>query len=134
MDQSPGQREKSLLHVYYFRRKFQHGTAHFVIWDDQTDDYILEPYYLFVRNNIVVLFIPTFYDPETGLPAGATIILRPVGSANATASLRGYYTLYDLDTECSSHLFVGMGSIVLNRVPVKQDPEKAKELVRTPFP
>ena len=110
------------------------GTAHFVIWDDQTDDYILEPYYLFVRNNIVVLFIPTFYDPETGFPAGATIILRPVGSANATASLRGYYTLYDLDTVGSSDLFVRMGSIVLNRVPVKQVPEKAKELVRTPFP
>jgi hypothetical protein len=110
------------------------GTAHFVIWDDLTGDYILEPYYLFVKNNIVVLFIPTFYDSDTGLPAGATIILRPYGSASTTNSLKGYYTLYDLDTVGSPDLFVRMGSIALNRILVKQVPEKVKELVRTPFP
>ena len=110
------------------------GTAHFVIWDDLTGDYILEPYYLFVKNGIVTLFIPTFYDSTTGLPGGATIILRPYGSASTTTAMKGYYTLYDLETEGSSDLFVRMGPIVLNRVLVKQVPEKVKELVRTPFP
>ena len=110
------------------------GTAAFVIWDDLNQDYILEPYYLFVRNNIIVLFIPTFYDSSTGFPAGATIILRPLGSASTTIALRGFYTLYDLDTEGSTDLFVRMGSIMLNRVLVKQVPDQVKELVRIPFP
>ena len=133
-------RKASFMYIT-FEGSSNTGTAHFVIWDDLTGDYILEPYYLFVKNGIVVLFIPTFYDDSTnefpglpGLPAGATIILRPFGSASTTTSLRGYYTLYDLDTLGSADLFVRMGSIALNRILVQQVPEKVKELVRTPFP
>ena len=123
----------SYLHIT-FQESSNTGRADFVIWDDLNQDYILEPYNLFVKNNLVVLFIPTFYDSSTGLPAGATIILRPLGSASMTTALRGFYTLYDLDTAGSADLFVRMGSIMLNRVPVKLVPDQVKELVRIPFP
>ena len=128
-------RGKKVSYLYItFQGISNTGTADFVIWDDLNQDYILEPYNLFVKNNLVVLFIPTFYDSSTGLPAGATIILRPLGSASTTTSMKGFYTLYDLETGGSADLFVRMGSIMLNRVLVKQVPDQVKELVRIPFP
>jgi hypothetical protein len=46
--------------------------------------------------------------------------------------MKGYYTLYDMETEGSTDQFVRMGSVVFNRVMVNLVPELAKQKV--PFP
>jgi len=110
------------------------GTAYFLIWDDPSQDYLVEIYDLFLKNNIIVLFIPTSFDPTSDLPAGATIVLRPIGSASTITSMSGYYTLYDMETTGSPDLFVRMGPLLLNRVLVSQVPALAKGKVPIPFP
>ncbi len=106
-------------------------TAYFLLWDDDSSDYLLEVYYVYTRFNIVVLYAPTGYD-STGAPATATIILRPVGSASTYTSMSGFYTLYDMESEGSPDLFIRMGSVVFNHVLVDKVPQLAK--VKVPFP
>jgi hypothetical protein len=126
-------RGKKASYLYIFQGPTSNtGTAYFLIWDDISSDYLLEIYDLFIKNNIFVLYFPTFFDPTTEAPAGATIILRPFGSASTVTSMSGYYTLYDLEATGSPDLFVRMGPVLFTRVLVSKVPEKAMEKV--PFP
>jgi hypothetical protein len=126
-------RGKKASYLYIFQGTSSNtGTAYFLIWDDITSDYLLETYFLFIRNNVVVLYFPTIFDPTTEAPAGATIILKPFGSASTTTSMSGYYTLYDMEATGSADLFVRMGPVLFTRVLVSQVPAKAMEKV--PFP
>ena len=125
-------RGKKVSYLYIFQDTANTGIGYFLIWDDVTTDYLLETYSLFYRNGIVVLFIPTFIDTTTGYPAGSTLVLRPYGSASIITAMKGYYTLYDMETEGSTDQFVRMGSVVFNRVMVNLVPELAKQKV--PFP
>ncbi len=125
-------RGKESSYLYVFQETSTTGTAYFLIWDDITQDYLLEPYNLFIKNNIAVLYIPTFFDPTTGAPAAATIVLKPFGSANYVTSMNGFYTLYDMEATGTTDLFVRMGGIVFNHVLVDKVPQKAAEKV--PFP
>ena len=119
-------------YLYVFQETSTAGTAHFLIWDDITQDYLLETYNLFIKNNVIVLYIPTFFDPTTGAPAAATIVLKPFGSANYITSMNGFYTLYDMEATGTTDLFVRMGGVVFNHVLVGKVPQKAAEKV--PFP
>jgi hypothetical protein len=123
---------KKSSYLYVFQETSNTGTAYFLIWDDITQDYLLETYNLFVKNNVIVLYIPTLYDPTTGAPAAATIILRPYGSASIITTMTGYYTLYDMESTGTPDLFVRMGGVVFTHVLVDKVPQKAKEKV--PFP
>ena len=126
-------RGKKVSYLYIFQGPTSNtGTAYFLIWDDLSSDYLLETYYLFIKNNIVVLYFPTIFDPTTGAPGGATIVLRPLGSASTVTSLNGYYTLYDMEATGSPDLFVRMGPVFFTRVLVSQVPKLAMEKV--PFP
>ena len=122
-------RGKKVSYLYIFQETSNTGTAHLLIWDDQSQDYLSEVYNLFIKNNIIVLYIPTLFDPTTGSPAGATMVLRPVGSASAIVSMSGYYTLYDMESTGSTDLFVRMGPIMFNPVLVNLVPQLAKDKV-----
>jgi hypothetical protein len=123
---------KKASYLYIFQDTSTTGTGFFLIWDDLTSDYLLETYNLFVKNNIVVLYVPTFFDPTTGAPAAATLVLKPVGSASNIISMSGFYTLYDMEATSTPDLFVRMGGVVFNHVMVDKVPALAKEKV--PFP
>jgi len=122
-------RGKKVSYLYIFQETSNTGTAHLLIWDDESQDYLLEVYNLFIKNNVFVLYIPTLFDPTTGSPAGATIVLRPFGSASAVRSMSGYYTLYDTEATGSPDLFVRMGPIMFTPVLVKLVPQLAKDKV-----
>ena len=119
-------------YLYIFQDTSTTGTGYFLIWDDASTDYLLETYNLFFKNNIVVLYIPTVFDPTTGAPAASTLVLHPLGSATNIVTMNGYYTLYDMESTATTDLFVRMGGIVFNRVLVDKVPQKAIEKV--PFP
>ncbi len=115
------------------------GTAHFLIWDDASQDYLVEIYDLFIKNNVLVLFVPTAFDLTTptidfpaGPPAGSTIVLRPIGSASTVTLMSGYYTAYDMETTASPETFVRMGPVLFTRVLVSQVPQLAKDKLPTP--
>ena len=119
-------------YLYIFQETSNTGTAYFLLWDDASQDYLLETYNLFIKNNVIVLYIPTSFDPTTGAPAAATIVLKPFGSASYITSMNGFYTLYDTETTVTPDTFVRMGGIVFNHVLVDKVPQKAAEKV--PFP
>jgi len=126
-------RGKKMSYLYIFQGPTSNtGTAYFLIWDDLSNDYLLETYNLYIRNNVIVFYFPTVFDPTTEAPAGATIVLRPLGSASTVTSMSGYYTLYDMETTGSNDLFVRMGPVLFTRVLVSKVPELAMEKV--PFP
>ncbi len=129
-------RGKLSFYLYIFQETSTSGMGYFVLWHTETggvpDSYMMEPYNLFIKNNIFVLYIPTFFDSTTGAPAGATIIMKPYGGPGVINAMRGYYTLYDMETEGSPDLFVRMGSLFFTRVLVNKVPEDVKKLV--PFP
>lgn len=121
-------RGKKASYLYVFQETSTSGTGHFVLWDDLSESYILETYTLFFKNNVVVLYAPTGFDPE-GNPAAATIVLRPLGSASTVVSMRGYYTLYDLENTGTPDQFVRMGPVLFNRVLVDKVPLDVKLLI-----
>ncbi len=115
------------------------GTALFLIWDDASQDYLVETYNLFIRNSVMVLFVPTTFDQTTptidfpaGPPAGSTLVLRPIGSASTVTLMKGYYTLYDMETSVSPDLFVRTGPVMFTRVDVRHVPQSAKEKLPAP--
>ena len=115
------------------------GIAYFLIWDDASQDYLLEVYNLFIKNNVLVLFVPTVFDLTTpttdfpsGPPAGATIVLRPIGSATTVTSMSGYYTEYDMETTASPETFVRMGPVLFTPVLVSRVPQLAKDKLPSP--
>ena len=121
-------RGKKVSYLYLFQETATSGTGQFVIWDDASQNYLLETYTLFFKNNIVVLYIPTVFDSGDN-PAAATIILRALGSASTITTMNGYYTLYDMENEATPDQFVRMGPVMANRVLVSQVPNAVKELV-----
>lgn len=115
------------------------GTALFLIWDDISQDYLVETYNLFVRNRVIVLFAPTTFDLTTptidfpeGPPAGATLVLRAIGSPSTVNLMTGFYTLYDMETSASPDLFVRTGSVTFTRVDVRLVPQSAKDKLPPP--
>jgi hypothetical protein len=122
-------RGKKVSYLYIFQETSNTGTAHFLIWDAQSQDYLLEVYNLFIKNNVFVLYIPTLFDPTTESPAGATIVLRPFGSPSAIISMSGYSTLYDMEATGSPDLFVRMGPVMFTPVLVNLVPQLAKDKV-----
>ena len=115
------------------------GTALFLIWDDISQDYLVETYNLFIRNGIIVLFVPTAFDLTSptidfpaGPPAGSTLVLKATGSASTVKVMNGYYTLYDMETSASPDLFVRTGPVMFTRVDVRHVPQLAKEKLPAP--
>ena len=72
---------KKASYLYIFQQTANTGTAYLLIWDDASSDYLLETYNLYIKNNVIVLYVPTFFDPTTGGPAAATLVLKPTGSS-----------------------------------------------------
>src|SRR5271157_5956617 len=59
---------KKASYLYIFQDTSNTGTGYFLVWDDASSDYLLETYNIFTKNNIVVLYVPTSFDPTTGAP------------------------------------------------------------------
>ncbi|OGP88479.1 MAG: hypothetical protein A2156_03375 [Deltaproteobacteria bacterium RBG_16_48_10] len=121
-------RGKKVSYLYIFQENSNSGTGYLALWDDLSQTYLLEIYTVYIKNNVAVLYIPTGYDQD-GNPAAATIVLRPFGSASTVTSMRGYYTLYDLESTVTPDQFVRMGPILLNRVLVSRVPPEVKLLI-----
>lgn len=119
---------KKGAYVYIFQETSNTGRGHLVFWDSLDQRYFAESYDLYLRNNVLVLYIPTFYDLE-GNPAASSIILRLNGSATVVTSMTGFYALYDLESSGSPDLFVRMGSLLLTPVRVEMVPAEVKQLV-----
>jgi hypothetical protein len=117
---------KKVSYFYFFQDTSTSGTGYFALFDESTQSYILEIYTLFIKNNIVVLYIPTTFDTN-GNPiiAASTLILRARGSAGTITMMSGYYTLYDTETD----LFVRMGPVLATRVLISQVPDAVKLLI-----
>jgi len=84
-------------------------------------------YTVYVKNNIIVLFIQSGLFDEN-MAVGSTIILKPFGSGNMS-QLKGYYTEYDIENEGTPEQFIRMGSISATRVNVQMVPDEVKELI-----
>jgi len=119
---------KKVSYFYFFQNTSTSGTGYFVIFDELTQSYILETYTLFIKNNIVVLYIPTTFDTN-GNPAAATIILKAPGSARTITSMSGYYALYDMENEVTTDQFVRMGPVFANAIPPSRVPDAVKQLI-----
>lgn len=115
-------------YIYFFQETSNTGKGYLVFWSSGDQKYILEPYDLFMRNNIIALYIPTFYDSQ-GNPAASAIILKPMGSTTVITSMSGFYALYDLEDEGSPEIFVRMGSVFLTPIRVESVPEEVKKLI-----
>lgn len=119
---------KKGAYLYFFQETSNTGTGDLVFWSKSDQRYILESYNLYIRNNVIVLYIPTFYD-TLGNPAASSIVLRPSGSAMIITYMSGFYTLYDFEASGSPDLFVRMGSIFLTPVTPNKVPEEVKKLI-----
>lgn len=119
---------KKGAYLYFFQETSNTGKGYLVFWSKGDQNYILESYDLHMKNNVIVLYIPTFYDTE-GYPAASSIILRPIGSATIINSMSGFYTLYDLEDSGSPERFVRMGSVFLTPVTPNKVPNEVKELI-----
>lgn len=119
---------KKGAYVYLFQETSNTGRGHLVFWDSFDQRYFVESYDLYVRNNVLVLHIPTFYDAFEN-PAASAIILKLTGSATVITSMIGFYALYDLEASGSPDLFVRMGSVFLTPVTPNKVPDEVKELV-----
>jgi hypothetical protein len=82
-----------------------------------------------MRNNIVVLTIPTSLDADGNLIHGRTIVLTVYGGPNTLNSMKGYYTLYDIETTVTPEQFVRMGPVDAYRVNPDKVPKDAADLV-----
>ncbi len=116
--------ERKGAYVHIFQQDSNRGNADLIFWSPGDQRYFVESYDLYLRNNIVVLYIPTFYDGE-GNPAASTIVLRQIGST----VMRGYHTLYDMEQSGSSDLFVRMGPVIFTKVNVNMVPNEVKQLI-----
>ena len=110
------------------------GPVWFYLWDDLGGAYIEEMYpVIYTKNNVIVLFGPTGYD-EDGNFWGNTIVLRPYGSISRPNSLKGFYTLYDMENLVTTDQFVRMGTLDMSRVEPKNVPKDIKDMQITPPP
>jgi hypothetical protein len=116
-------------YLYIIKSTSYNGTAYLVLWDDLEQKYIIENYTLYMRNNIVVLTIPTSLDADGNLIHGRTIVLTVYGGPNTLNSMKGYYTLYDIETTVTPEQFVRMGPVDAYRVNPDKVPKDAADLV-----
>jgi hypothetical protein len=121
-------RYKKVSYLYVFQETATSGTGQFVVWDDSSQNYLLENYTLFYKNNVVVFYFPTIFD-SNGNPAAANLIFKAVGSGSTIISLNGYYTVYDMENESTTDQFVRMGPVLATRVPVSRVPDAVKQLI-----
>lgn len=121
----------SYLYFYKIQEYNYSGMGYLVLYDGTKGYYLnITPpgyYTVYVRNNIVVLFIQSGLFDEN-LASGSTIILRPSGSGNMS-QLKGYYTEYDIENIGTPEQFVRMGSISATRVNVAMVPDDVKKLI-----
>jgi hypothetical protein len=109
------------------------GPAWFYIWNDLDQEYIEEIYPLiYIKNNVIVLFGPTGGPDVDGNFWGYTIVLRPYGAIGRPNSMKGFYTLYDMEDEGTPDQFVRMGTIDMSRVQPKYVPKEVKDDQITP--
>lgn len=116
-------------YFYIIKSTSNNGTAYLVLWDDLDQKYIIENYMLYMRNNIVVLTIPTSLDTNGNLIDGRTIVLRVYGGPNTLNSMKGYYTLFDIESTGTPEQFVRMGPVDAFRVNPDKVPKDAADLV-----
>jgi len=116
-------------YFYIIKSTSNNGTAYLVLWDDLDQKYIIENYMLYMRNNIVVLTIPTSLDSDGNLIDGRTIVLRVYGGPNTLNSMKGYYTLFDIESTGTPEQFVRMGPVDAYRVNPDKVPKDAADLV-----
>jgi hypothetical protein len=122
-DEIPGS-GKHASYIYIVLSSSNNGLAYLFLWDAEGARYIKEDYTFYIRNNIVVLTIPTSQDAN-GYPInGRTIVLRVFGSR-----VKGYYTLYDIETEGTPDQFVRMCGVEANRVTPERVPKEVAELI-----
>jgi hypothetical protein len=122
-DQIHGQ-GKHVSYLYILLSSSTYGLAYLFLWDDVEGKYIKEDYTFYTRNNIVVLSIPTTLDAN-GFPInGRTIVLKLYGS-----KMKGYYTLFDMETEGTTDQFVRMCPVEANRITPDKVPEDVAELI-----
>jgi hypothetical protein len=106
------------------------GTAYLALWNDLEENYILETYTLYIRNNIAVLVIPSAVDATNGdVMSGSTIILRVYGSPNNLYNMKGFYTLFDRENAVTPEEFVRMGPVSAYRIGVREVPKDVKDLI-----
>jgi hypothetical protein len=122
-DQIPGS-GKHASYLYILLSSSTYGLAYLFLWDGAEGKYIKEDYTFYTRNNIVVLSIPTTLDAN-GYPInGGTIVLRLYGS-----NMKGYYTLFDMETAGTPDQFVRMCPVEANRITPDKVPEDVAELI-----
>lgn len=109
------------------------GPAWLFLWDDLSSSYIKEIYpIIYVKNNIILLFGPTFQDAD-GNFVGNTILLRPYGTLGHPYMLRGYYTVYDTENVGTTDQFVRMGTLDMTRIEPRYVPKEVKDLQLEPL-
>ncbi len=89
----------------------------------------IEEYYstIYMKNGIIVLFDPTGLYAD-GNFAGTTIVLRAYGPPGNPTQLKGYYTLFDMETSVTPDLFVRMGPVTMNKIQAKDVPDVVKQM------
>jgi hypothetical protein len=109
------------------------GPVWFFLWDDLGQNYIKEIYPItYIKNDIILFFGPTGQDADLNF-WGNTIVLRPYGPMiGRPTSMKGFYTLYDLENEGTPDQFVRMGSLDMVRVEAKYVPQEVKDLQIAP--
>ena len=118
----------SYMYISNAKENAYGGPIWFYLWDDLEGNYIEEIYsYVYIKNNVIVLFGPTGYD-DTGNFWGNTIILKPYGSISRPQYLKGFYTLYDMEYQGTTDQFVRMGTLDMNRVEPKNVPKDIKDM------
>jgi len=120
---------KHTCYLYIVKSTSNDGTAHLALWDDLGGKYIIENYILYMRNNVVVLSVPTAVDEDGYLLGGSTIVLRLYGGPNTLNAMKGYYTLFDIESTGTPEQFVRMAPVDAYRVNPNKVPEEALELV-----
>ena len=115
---------KHASYLYILLSSSTNGLAYLFLWDDADAKYIKEDYTFYTRNNIVVLSIPTTLDANGFSINGRTIVLRLNGS-----NMKGYYTLYDMETSGTTDQFVRMCPVEANRITPDKVPEDVAKLI-----
>jgi len=115
---------KKASYLYIVLTSSTYGLAYLFLWDDAEGKYIKEDYAFYIRNNIAVLTIPTLLDENEYPINGRTIVLKLYGS-----KMRGYYTLFDMETTGTTDQFVRMCPVDANRTTPGKVPEEVAELI-----
>ena len=118
----------SYMYICGARENAYSGPVELFLWDDEGAAYIEETYsYNYIKNGVIVFFNPTGQD-ENGDLVGNTIVLRPFGAIARPNIMKGFYTLYDMESTVTTDLFVRMGTLDMNRIQPKNVPSAVKAL------